>query len=159
MAGIARAAAVVTTLGWIVIVAAVVSFVLAFVLGWAEFAFLGFTLAIGMLAACAYLFGRATYRVDIELNPRRVTAGDRAMGSLIVANSGQRAVLHTRMELPVGDGLAEFVVPRLAPAAEDENLFAIPTQRRALIVAGPAISVRGDQLGLLRRTTRWSEQV
>jgi uncharacterized protein (DUF58 family) len=159
MAGIARAAAVVTTLGWIVIVAAVVSFVLAFVLGWAEFAFLGFTLAIGMLAACAYLFGRATYRVDIELNPRRVTAGDRAMGSMIVANTGQRAVLPTRMELPVGDGLAEFVVPRLAPAAEDENLFAIPTQRRALIVAGPAISVRGDQLGLLRRTTRWSEQV
>ncbi|MGN6200061.1 DUF58 domain-containing protein [Humibacter sp.] len=155
----ARAAKTVTPLGWIVVCAAVVSFLLAFVLGWAEFAFIGFALAGGMLAACAYLFGRATYKVAIELNPRRVTAGDRAMGRMEVVNTGQRPVLPTRMELPVGEGLAEFVVPRLAPNADDESLFAIPTERRALIVAGPAISVRGDQLGLLRRTTRWTDQV
>jgi uncharacterized protein (DUF58 family) len=136
-----------------------VSLLLAFLLGWAEFAFIGFALAGGMLAACAYLFGRATYRVDIELNPRRVTAGDRAMGRMQVVNTGTRSVLPTRMELPVGEGLAEFVVPRLTPGADDESLFAIPTERRALIVAGPAISVRGDQLGLLRRTTRWTDQV
>ena len=155
----ARAAKTVTPLGWIVVCAAVVSFLLAFVLGWAEFAFIGFALAGGMLAACAYLFGRATYKVAIELNPRRVTAGDRAMGRMEVVNTGPRPVLPTRMELPVGEGLAEFVVPRLAPNADDESLFAIPTERRALIVAGPAISVRGDQLGLLRRTTRWTDQV
>jgi hypothetical protein len=155
----ARAARTVTPLGWIVVCAAVVSFLLAFVLGWAEFAFIGFALAGGMLVACAYLFGRATYKVAIELNPRRVTAGDRAMGRMEVVNTGQRPVLPTRMELPVGEGLAEFVVPRLAPNADDESLFAIPTERRALIVAGPAISVRGDQLGLLRRTTRWTDQV
>ncbi|GAB3608281.1 DUF58 domain-containing protein [Humibacter ginsengiterrae] len=154
-----RAAKTVTPLGWIVVCAAVVSFLLAFVLGWAEFSFIGFALAGGMLAACAFLFGRATYRVAIELNPRRVTAGDRAMGRMEVVNTGPRPVLPTRMELPVGEGLAEFVVPRLAPRADDESLFAIPTERRALIVAGPAISVRGDQLGLLRRTTRWTEQV
>ncbi|GAB3389636.1 DUF58 domain-containing protein [Humibacter soli] len=154
-----KAGRTVTPVGWIVTVGAVVSLLPAFVLGWAEFAFIGFTLAAAMLVACAYLFGRATYRVTVELNPRRVTAGDRAMGSMAVVNSGRRPVLPTRMELPVGDGLAEFVVPRLAPAAEEENLFAIPTERRALIVAGPAISVRGDQLGLLRRTTTWTDQV
>ena len=159
IAVVVRAGRTVTPVGWIVLVAAVVSLVLAFALGWAEFGFIGFTLLAGMLVACAYLFGRATYRVAIELNPRRVTAGDRAMGSMSVVNSGQRSVLPTRMELPVGDGLAEFVVPRLAPGAEEESLFAIPTERRALIVAGPAISVRGDQLGLLRRTTRWTDQV
>ncbi|NNC11012.1 DUF58 domain-containing protein [Planctomonas sp. JC2975] len=149
----------ITPLGWIVVVSAVVSFGLAFVLGWAEFAYIGFALAAGMLAACGYLFGRATYRVAIELNPRRVTAGDRAMGRMEVVNTGHRPVLPTRMELAVGEGLAEFVVPRLAPGAEDESLFAIPTERRALIVAGPAVSVRGDQLGLLRRTTTWTDQV
>jgi hypothetical protein len=156
---LAAAAKTVTPLGWIVGCAAIVSLLLAFLLGWAEFAFIGFALAGGMLAACAYLFGRATYRVDIELNPRRVTAGDRAMGRMQVVNTGTRSVLPTRMELPVGEGLAEFVVPRLTPGADDESLFAIPTERRALIVAGPAISVRGDQLGLLRRTTRWTDQV
>ncbi|GAB3802371.1 DUF58 domain-containing protein [Humibacter antri] len=154
-----RAAATVTPLGWIVVCAALASFLLAFALGWSEFAFIGFALAGGMLAACAYLFGRATYTVAIELNPRRVTAGDRAMGRMEVINTGARPVLPTRMELPVGEGLAEFVVPRLAPGADDESLFTIPTERRALIVAGPAISVRGDQLGLLRRTTRWTDQV
>jgi hypothetical protein len=156
---LAAAAKTVTPLGWTVGCAAIVSLLLAFLLGWAEFAFIGFALAGGMLAACAYLFGRATYRVEIELNPRRVTAGDRAMGRMQVVNTGPRPVLPTRMELPVGEGLAEFVVPRLTPGADDESLFAIPTERRALIVAGPAISVRGDQLGLLRRTTRWTDQV
>ncbi|HWD61179.1 MAG TPA: DUF58 domain-containing protein [Humibacter sp.] len=154
-----RAGRIVTPVGWIVLLAAIASLLLAFVLGWAEFAFIGFTLLAGMLVACAYLFGRATYRVTIELNPRRVTAGDRAMGSMAVTNSGQRPVLPTRMELPVGEGLAEFIVPRLAAGADEENLFTIPTERRALIVAGPAISVRGDQLGLLRRTTKWTDQV
>ena len=120
----ARAAKTVTPLGWIVVCAAIVSFLLAFVLGWAEFAFIGFALAGGTLAACAYLFGRATYKVAIELNPRRVTAGDRVMGRMEVVNTGPRPVLPTRMELPVGEGLAEFVVPRLAPNADDESLFA-----------------------------------
>lgn len=159
LAAVARGGRTVTPLGWIVVCAAVVSLLLAFGLGWAEFAYIGFALACGMLAACAYLFGRGTYRVAVELNPRRVTAGDRAMGRMEVVNTGGRPALPTRMELPVGEGLAEFVVPRLAPGADDESLFAIPTERRALIVAGPAISVRGDQLGLLRRTTRWTDQV
>jgi uncharacterized protein (DUF58 family) len=63
------------------------------------------------------------------------------------------------MELPVGTGVAEFSIPRLAPGAENEELFAMPTHRRALILAGPAISVRGDQLGLVRRTVSWTDQV
>jgi hypothetical protein len=154
-----RVAKTVTTLGWIVIGTGVVSFVFGFVLGWVEFVFIGFALVGALATACGYLFGRATYKVAIELNPRRVTAGDRAMGRMEVVNIGTRTVLPTRMELPVGEGLAEFVVPRLAPERDDENLFAIPTERRALIVAGPAVSVRGDQLGLLRRTTRWTDRV
>jgi len=61
------------------------------------------------------------------------------------------------MELPVGTGLAEFSVPSLKSAEEHEELFTVPTNRRAVIVAGPAVSVRGDQLGLLRRTVRWTD--
>ncbi len=48
---------------------------------------------------------------------------------------------------------------RLPPGGEHEELFAVPTNRRAVIVAGPAVSVRGDQLGLLRRTVRWTDPV
>ncbi|ANF30416.1 hypothetical protein A0130_00810 [Leifsonia xyli] len=150
---------VVSTLGWIVLASAVVSVVLAVWLGWAEFVFIAATLLAALVIATAFVFGRSTYRVGIELNPRRVVAGDRALGRLTVANSGARPVLPTRMELPVGEGQADFTIPRLAPGAETEELFAVPTARRALILAGPAISVRGDQLGLLRRTNRWTDQI
>ncbi|WP_431247227.1 DUF58 domain-containing protein [Leifsonia xyli] len=150
---------VVSTLGWIVLAAALVSVVLAAWLGWAEFAFIAVTLFAALLIATAFVFGRSTYRVGIELNPRRVVAGGRALGRLTVANSGGRPVLPTRMELPVGEGQADFTIPRLAPGAETEELFAVPTARRALILAGPAISVRGDQLGLLRRTNQWTDRI
>ncbi|MFJ8893409.1 DUF58 domain-containing protein [Leifsonia sp. NPDC102414] len=150
---------VVSTFGWIVLGGAAVSFALLAVFGWAEFAFLGATLCAAFLIAVGFVFGRSTYDVAIELNPRRVVAGDRALGRMVVRNSGSRPVLPTRMELPVGAGVAEFMVPRLAAGEENEELFAVPTARRALILAGPALSVRGDQLGLLRRTTAWTEQV
>jgi hypothetical protein len=151
--------AVVSPLGWIVLGGAAVSFALTIALGWAEFLFLGATLVAAFLIALCYVFGRSTYAVAIELNPRRVVAGDRALGRMEVVNTGTRPVLPTRMELPVGTGLAEFMVPRLAAGGETEELFAVPTARRALILAGPALSVRGDQLGLLRRTTEWTGQV
>jgi uncharacterized protein (DUF58 family) len=50
-------------------------------------------------------------------------------------------------------------VPSLDPEAEHEELFAVPTNRRAVIIAGPAVSVRGDQLGILRRMVRWTDPV
>ncbi|WP_158863619.1 DUF58 domain-containing protein [Leifsonia sp. AG29] len=150
---------VVSGLGWIAVGGAAVSILLAVALGWAEFAFLGATLLGALAIATAFVFGRSTYDVTIDLEPRRVVAGERALGRLSVTNDGARPVLPTRMELPVGEGEAAFAIPRLVPGAGTEELFAVPTERRALILAGPAISVRGDQLGLLRRTTRWTDQV
>ncbi len=156
---LAPAAAVVSAVGWIVLGSAVLSFVISAALGWAEFTFLGTTLLAGFLIAVCFVFGRATYSVLVELNPRRVVAGERALGRMLVTNAGKRPLLPTRMELPVGAGVAEFTVPRLAPGEDSEELFAMPTSRRALILAGPAISVRGDQLGLVRRTVSWTEKV
>ena len=86
---------VVSTLGWIVFAFAAVCLILAVWLGWAEFLFIAVTLLAALLIAAAFVFGRSTYRVDIELNPRRVVAGDRALGRLSVVNSGVRPVLPT----------------------------------------------------------------
>lgn len=163
MQGVARLAApvtgIVSTTGWLVLAAATVSLILAWSFGWIEFAFLGFTLLAALLIAVAFVFGRMSFRVGIELQPSRVVAGERALGRLVVANAGTRASTPSRVELPVGAGLAEFVVPALSPEDEHEELFAVPTSRRAVIVAGPAVSVRGDQLGLLRRIVRWTDPV
>ncbi|GAB3411462.1 DUF58 domain-containing protein [Schumannella luteola] len=151
--------AIVSAMGWLVLLAAVVFGVAGFVLGWQEFVYLAVTLLAGLLVAIGFVFGRASFRVLIELTPRRVVAGDRALGRMLVANTKAKRSTPARIELPVGAGLAEFVIPPLAPEAEHEELFAVPTNRRAVIVAGPAVSVRGDQLGLLRRTVRWTEPV
>ena len=65
----------------------------------------------------------------------------------------------SRMELVVGIGVAEFDVPSLAGGAAHEELFVLPTARRGVIPVGPATSVRGDPLGLLRRSVPWTEPV
>ncbi|HEV7184703.1 MAG TPA: DUF58 domain-containing protein [Leifsonia sp.] len=148
--------AVVSPVGWLALTGASVSLAIALVLGWQEFFFLGIALVAAVVVAGAFAFGRSTYRVEIELTPRRVVAGERALGKMLVVNSGPKRLLPTRMELPIGAGLAEFAIPTLQPNAEQEDFFAVPTERRAVILAGPAVSVRGDQLGLIRRAVKWT---
>ncbi|KQM15873.1 hypothetical protein ASF83_08105 [Plantibacter sp. Leaf171] len=150
---------VVSGLGWVVLGIGVVATVAGFILGWAELVFLGFVPLAAILASVAYLFGRSTFRISIHLNPSRVTVGERAIGQVLIANPGGRATTPTRLEVPVGYGLAEFAIPAIPKDGEHEELFAVPTNRRAVIPAGPAVSVRGDQLGLLRREVRWTEPV
>lgn len=149
----------VTPTGWVVLALGALSLVVSAVLGWQEFTYLGTVLLAAVVLSALFLFGRASYHVLLELTPRRVVVGDRAMGRMLVTNSGQRGLPPSRMELPVGAGVAEFQLPAMKPKEEHEELFAVPTNRRAVIVAGPAESVRGDALGLLRRGVRWTEPV
>ncbi|WP_430645483.1 DUF58 domain-containing protein [Agromyces sp. GXS1127] len=150
---------VISPVGWLVLAASLVALALAWPLGWIELAFVGATLLAALLVAIPFAFGRMAYRVEIELQPHRVVAGERALGRLVVQNAGDAASVPSQLELPVGNGLAEFVIPAISAGGEHEELFAVPTQRRAVIVAGPAASVRGDQLGLLRREVRWTDPV
>ena len=50
-----------------------------------------------------------------------------------------------------------FHLPRMKPRQVHEDLFTIPTARRAVIVVGPVRSVRADPLHLLRRQVLWTE--
>lgn len=147
---------VVAPLGWCALGAAAVLLAAGLILGWIELVAVAGVLLVALLAAIPFVLGRADYEVEIELSPRRVTVGDRALGRLAVRNAGDDRVLPTRMEFPVGFGRAEFLIPTLEPGQPHEELFAVPTSRRAVIPAGPAMSVRGDELGLLRRSVKWT---
>lgn len=151
--------AVVSGLGWVVLGIGFLATLAGFILGWSELVFLGFVPLAAILVSIAFLFGRSTFRISIHLNPSRVTVGERAIGQVLISNPGNRATTPTRLEVPVGFGLAEFALPAIPKDGEHEELFAVPTNRRAVIPAGPAVSVRGDQLGLLRREVRWTEPV
>lgn len=150
---------VVSPLGLVLAGLAAVLAVTGVLLGWREPLALAAVL-VGMLAIAAlFLLGRAAFVMSIELAPRRVVAGERAIGRLLLRNMANRASSPVSVEVPVGDGLAVFSVPALAAEEEREELFAVPTERRAVILAGPARSVRGDALGIFRRAVPWTPQI
>ncbi|GGH42264.1 DUF58 domain-containing protein [Microbacterium album] len=156
LAAAERALRIGSRLGWAVVAVAVVAAVVAGALGWAEFLAIAVTGGAAIVLAVAFVIGRAVYRVDVDLASARVVVGEQAVGRLRVRNIARRASPATRIELPVGRGTAHFRVSRLAPDQEQEELFTIPTARRAVLTVGPVTSVRTDPLGLLRREVTWT---
>jgi len=151
-----RLAGPVTALGAVTLGAVVLLAVVALLTGWQEFAVAALALGLTLAVSALFLVGRSSYAVTVHLQNAMVVAGQRAGGAMATRNTGQRRLLGSRIELPVGGSLASFRIPTLAPGVEHEDLFVIPTTRRAVITVGPAVSVRGDALGLLRRQVRWT---
>lgn len=149
----------VSTTGWLVACVGIVLLIIGLVAGWAEFVFIGSAFVAAFVVAALFTIGRSRFDVSVRLNPHRVTVGERAVGEMIVTNTAKRPSLATTFELPVGEGLAVFDVPTLVPQTASEELFAVPTEKRAVIIAGPARSVRGDRLGLFRRSVDWTDPI
>ncbi|MGY1812876.1 DUF58 domain-containing protein [Blastococcus sp. SYSU D00820] len=126
-------------------------------LGWSELVSLAVTAVVALAGALLFVLGRNTYRVRLEVPADRVVVGEPAAARLAVANSGTRAVLPARMEVPVGGSVVGFPLPRLAGGAEHDELLDVPTARRGVVVLGPARTVRGDPFGLVGRTLSWTE--
>ena len=145
--------------GWVTLGATVAALVAGALLGWRELLVIGFVLLAALLIAVGFAIGRSAYAVRLDLALDRVVVGERAVGRIAVSNTSNRSLLPARIELPVGSSFASFHLPRLAPDAEHDDLFGIPTQRRSVIVVGPVRSVRGDPLGLMRREIRWTKPV
>lgn len=150
---------VVTPLGWVVIAVTIIAGSTGLILGWWELTTVALC-GVALLAICAlFLIGRTQYDVSLDLTRQRVVVGERAVGSLELRNPSPRALLPSRVLLPVGNARPMFEVPRLAAGASHDDLFAIPTSRRAVLQVGPVSAVRGDPLGILQRTHEWSDPV
>src|SRR5690606_2522827 len=91
-----------------------------------------FALTVPLVIAALFVLGKANYKVILDLQTHRVVVGTRAVGRVEVANPTQRDILPSRIELAVGQATAQFLVPRLAAAQSHEELFAVPTKRRAV---------------------------
>jgi uncharacterized protein (DUF58 family) len=150
---------VVSPLAWTMFFVAVVFFVVGRLYRWQELTVVSATVFIALLVSLAFTFGRSELAVEVEVKPQRVRAGQRSAALLTVTNPMAGRMLPVRMELTVGDGIAEFGVPSLAGQASHEEVFVLPTLRRAVLPVGPATSVRSDPLGLLRRVQTWTEPV
>ncbi len=125
--------------------------------GWSELTMIGAAALVLFLACAALALGRTRVRIEAEVEPDRVTVGDPATGRIRVANLAKTPMLPILVELPVGRSAARFTLPPLVAGAEHDELFVVPTHRRGVIPVGPARTVQGDPLGLVRRTVQWTE--
>jgi uncharacterized protein (DUF58 family) len=120
-------------------------------LGWQELFLVAACCAIALLIAVGFVIGRPSLDSAIALDPGRVSVATPAAGRLVATNRSRARLRALGVELPVGLGRAMFPVPSLAPGATHDELFVVPTDRRAVIPVGPPTAVRTDPLGLLRR--------
>lgn len=154
---VGRRLGVVSALGWTLAGSAVVAGVLVVMFDWAEMLAVLAVLTLALVLAVPFVLGHVGYNARVELASPRVTVGERAVGRLAVRSAARRGSAPTTVELPVGRARAQFRVPRLGPKDEHEELFTVPTHRRAVLTLGPVTSVRSDPLGLIRRTAVWTE--
>lgn len=147
-----QVADVVRPLGWVFLAGAAVLWWLALAFGWQEMLIAAVVVTVVLVVSVAFLFGRTTYEIELDLTRTRVVVGERAVGGLTLANRTSRTILPSEVVLPVGHGRGVFQVPRLVPGAEHEEVFAIPTTARGVIEVGPVSVRRGDPIGLFERT-------
>ena len=153
------ACSVVTSFGWLVIGAAIAGFVGAILAGWAE-AFALFVACLSLLIIAIILVAAPSpYRVFLRLAQERVVAGQTALGEIRVVNDTARRGGSEVIELPIGTGVAEFVIPGVSSHETWDEFFSVLTRRRGVIEIGPARTVRLDGLGLLRRVRSWDNPV
>ncbi|MEW1952199.1 DUF58 domain-containing protein [Terrabacter sp. NPDC080008] len=155
---VARVVGWVSGLGWTILALGVVCWFVGARWGWTELLMMA-AAALVLFVICLLLaLGRTKVRIVAEVDPRRVTVGEPATGRILVTNEARTPMLPILVELPVGLSAARFVLPALTPGKAHEELFVVPTSRRGVIQVGPATTVQGDPLGLMRRTLTWTER-
>ena len=156
-APVARVFAWVSPLGWTVFGFGVVCAVLGRVFQWTELFVVAASAILLFLLTLLLTIGRTRVKIVSEVAPRRVVVGEPATGRVLVTNTSRAPLLPLLVELPVGVSAARFVLPPLGSGAEHEELFVVPTARRGVIPIGPARTVQGDPLGLMRRSLTWTD--
>jgi hypothetical protein len=147
---------VVRPLGWLLLGLGALALVVAGRTHWRELVVLGVTCLLVLALCLPFLLGRTRVRVVISLEPSRVVAGGSVSGGVDVTNTAGRRMLPTLLEVPVGAAVHRYGVPALAAGATNEESFTVRTERRGVIGVGPAITRRGDALGLFSRDAVWA---
>ena len=149
----------VTTTGWAVITLVIVGLALAVAFQWVEALACALAGVVALVLAAMRVAWRPPHVVSIRVPNERIVAGQTAVGEISVRNERARSVRSGIIELPIGTGTGEFVVPPLGAHETWDEMFLISSRHRGLINVGPARAVRSDALGLLRRVRMWDEPV
>jgi len=156
--GFARVAAVVTALGWAMLAVVPLALGLGYGFGWIELVVAGFVCLAVIVVAVVYLVGRTSVQLALRVPHPRVVVGEPATGEILVTNPDRPRTFGLTVEVPVGAGLAEAVLPGLRRGASFTHEFAVPTARRGVVQVGPVRTVRADPIGIVRREVVWTER-
>ena len=149
----------VTPIGWAVIVLIVAGVAVAAAFQWVEALACALAGVVALVLAATRVAWKPPHLVSIRVPNERIVAGQTAVGEIMVRNERNRPVRSGIIELPIGSGTGEFVVPPLGARRSWDEMFLISSRHRGLINIGPARAVRSDALGLLRRVRMWDEPV
>ena len=157
--GVARWLGALTPVGWAVIVAMLAGTVAALAFGWLE----GFIVAVmglvALVVAVASVASPSPLSVSLRMKNDRIVAGQVAVGRVRVVNESGRRSGSTLVEVTIGRGSGEFLVPPISGNGTWNESFSVMTKRRGVINVGPARTVRMDGLGLLRRVRSWDDPI
>ncbi|MGO4689297.1 DUF58 domain-containing protein [Glaciibacter sp. 2TAF33] len=150
---------VVTPLGWCMLATVTASFVAGYALGWSELVAIAWAGLVLVGATLFYLIGRNAHQISLAMPVTRVVAGGRVPGQVQLENPTRRRLPGVNVEVPVGEGIAEFAMPSLAGASSFQDVFVVPARHRGVIPVGPVRTVRGDPIGLFRKELVWAQQI
>ena len=156
MRRVTQALEVVKPIGWLVLVLGSGALAVGFVAHWRELAVLGVACLLLLLLALPFLLGRTSVSVDLRLQPERVAAGESVAAGVLVVNRASSRLVPTTLEVPVGSAIHRYGITSLAPGAAHEESFTIRTERRGVIPVGPAMTRRGDPIGIFSRDVVWT---
>jgi uncharacterized protein (DUF58 family) len=153
----AKVSSVVTPLGWSILALVPLAFAFGYGLGWMELVVIAWAGLVLLLVAAVYLVGRSSFTVTLRTAHSRVIVGERAAGSVVIANPTRHRILGATVEVPVGAALAAIAMPSLARGEVFAHDFPVPTARRGVVQIGPVRTVRADPIGLVRRELIWTD--
>ena len=157
--GVSRWLGALTPVGWAVIAAMLAGTVAALAFGWLE----GFIVAVmglvALVVAVASVASPSPLSVTLRMKNDRIVAGQVAVGRVRVVNESGRRSGSTLVEVTIGRGSGEFLVPPISGNGTWNESFSVMTKRRGVINVGPARTVRMDGLGLLRRVRSWDDPI
>ncbi len=148
-----------TGLGWASVLVGLLGLLIGRREGWTELTAIGALCLVLVALAGLFLFGRTTVRVELEIAPVRTTVGSPSSGAVHLVNTARTPLLPILLELPVGPAVARFRLPVLMPDQPHEELFVVPADRRGVYPVGPAMTRRGDPLGIVSRDLTWGEEI
>lgn len=114
---------------------------------------------LAVLLAVPWLLIPMRVRAGLALRPPRAVAGERVDITLSARNEGRLSLWQPLVNLPVGDRDVWLRMPTLTPGEPGSHDAVVVDLERGVLDVGPAIAVRTDPLGLLRKTVRWCDAI